>query len=106
MSNQIKAFNVNLICRTPIGIPSFFAAQILCTEEQYDAQEYVDMLCEAAEAVNLTVPGFGDGGDIPVVCDENDSLGKVLDYGSDWDNCPKLSLAEYVAESTPESVPA
>lgn len=102
-ANKKNTFNVNLICRTPLGAPSYFAAQIICTETEYEEMLYVDMLCEAAEAVNLTVPGFGDNGDVPVICDENDSLGKVLDYGSDWDACPKLDLEEYLSKQPAEA---
>lgn len=108
MNNPIKAFNVNLITRTAPGAPSFFACTVLCTEEEYESfDNIVDMVCEAAEERGMTVPGFGDGGDTPIICDENDSLGKVLDYGSDWDACPKLSLAEYLAKEPEEvEVPA
>ena len=95
MNTRVKPFNVNLICRTPLGAPSFFACVVLCTEDQYENGDHIDMVCEAAENVGLTVPGFGQEGNEPIICDENDSLGVILDYGSDWESATKLDLEEY-----------
>lgn len=94
--SEIKAFNVILICRTAIGQPSFFCAKVKCTEEQYENVDHLDMVCEAAEKVGLTVPGFGEDSSVPILCDENDMLGKILDYGADWEAAQELDLAAYL----------
>lgn len=90
-----KPFNVALICRTASGAPSFFCAVVICTEEQYDNVDHLEMVCEAAEKVGLTVPGFGEDSSTPILCDENDMLGKILDYGADWESAQKLELSKY-----------
>lgn len=53
------------------------------------------MVCEAAEKVGLTVPGFGEDSSSPILCDENDMLGKAIDYLADWEAAQRLVLSEY-----------
>lgn len=90
MSNQTErttSHNVMLVCRTAEGQPTFFAAKVVCTSEQYDEVEYLDAVCEAAEQA-----GFVITEEIPTLCDDADPLGKILDYGADWDTAPTITL--------------
>lgn len=104
-ATQTSQFNTILICRSSSGEPTFFCCAVTCTEEQHDNGDHLDMVCEAAESVGLTVPGFGEEGNMPIMCDaETDFLGKALDYSADWEAAQKLDLAEYLAKG--DEVPA
>lgn len=88
---KIHKFQVMLVCRTAAGQPTFIAANVECTHAQYDEVEHVDMMCEHAEN-----KGFIISEGIPYLCDSEDSLGKILDYGADWDSAPVLNLHEWL----------
>lgn len=87
--------NVMLVCRSKLGEPTFFACVVICTESQYEAVDHLDMVCEAAEERGFSVPETE-----PYLCDPDDALGRVLDYGADFDSAPKLDLSEYLAKQS------
>jgi len=104
-NNVTNTHEVIVICRSNNESPSFYAAKVICTQKQYEEVDFVDMICESAELVGLTVPGFGEDGNIPIITDKDDTLGNALEYLVDWDIVPKLYLEKYLNEKNPMSCP-
>ena len=92
-ANKKNDFNVMLVCRNAAGEPTFFACVVSCTQEQYGNIDHLDMVCEAAESKGFVIPEAE-----PYLCDPDDALGRVLDYGADFESAPKLDLEEYLAK--------
>ena len=85
-----KPYNTVLICRDSNGAPSSYPARIQCSPDQFSEVEYLDALCEKAEA-----DGYCVDNEIPMVVNFGDPLWEPFSYvydDADWDNAPLIVI--------------
>ena len=86
MTHPKTDHKVFLVCRQADGAPTVFPCIVNCTEADFSETNHLDAVCDMAEEKGFEVA------DIPFLSDEEDPLGKMLDYAIDWETVDKINL--------------